>query len=92
MAKKKEKFVKVPKTEVKESVKTHVHDIFIIVEKNEQCFVALGDKIVSKNVFATVEEAKEYVDSKPWELIVNATCAVYEIVLKETAKNNKQSK
>lgn len=89
MAKEKEQgYDNKPKVEVTDSVKTHVHDTFIIVEKNNICFVAIGDKIVSREQFKSVEEAKAYIDSKPWELIINVTCAAYEIVLKQT-KNNK---
>lgn len=83
---KKEAYETKPKVQSTELVKTQQHDVFIIVEKNGQCLIALGDKIVSKNTFATIEEAQNYIDSKPWELIINATCAVWEIVVKQTQK------
>ena len=87
MAKKKEEgYETKPKVQSTELVKTHQHDVFIIVEKNGQCLIALGDKIISKCSFSTVEEAQNYIDSKPWELIINATCAVWEIVVKQTQK------
>lgn len=80
MAKKKEIYGVKPKVEVKEVSKTHNYQtIFTIVERNKNFNIAVGNKIVSKLTFVTLKEAKDYIDSKPYELIVNATCCIYEI-------------
>lgn len=93
MANKKTKdgeFSKEPKVEVTESVKTHQHDIFTIVEKNGNCLIAISNKIISKNSFASIEEAKEYIDSKPWELLINASCAIYDILMADKFNQTKK--
>lgn len=61
----------------------------IKVEEYDYCFnlvtdekgtrIAVGRNIVSDKVFETKEEAKKYIDSKPWGLIVAATHVCFKI-------------
>lgn len=69
-----------PKVEVKETSKVHEFEkIFTIVERNGNFNIAVGNKIVSKLTFVSLEETQDYINSKPWELIVNAVCCIYDL-------------
>ena len=59
---------------------------FAAIENNGVFKIVAGNTIISKNDFATLEEAKEYVDSKPYELIINISCYCMEQTLKENEK------
>lgn len=65
-----------------QTVKTEQYDIFTLVKKDRKVFVAVGNNIVTHSTFDRVEQAKKYIDSKPWELILN-TCAVMQSMLKQ---------
>lgn len=70
--------------EVVESNRTYQHeDLFVIVEQNGQFRIAVTNKIISNKVFGSLKEATNYIDSKPWELIVNVSCAIWDIIQKE---------
>ena len=56
-------------------------------DKNTLCVIALGNDRVSEKFFTSVEEAIQYVDTKPWELILNTT-----VVLMEKLNNVEQLK
>lgn len=64
-------------------------DIFLIVRNDKKFLIAITNQIVSRNVFDTVEEARAYIQSKPWELILNAT-AVMMKRLEELKQVNNQ--
>lgn len=88
MTKKKENYGKVPHVEVENTTKTEQYEtIFTLVERKEGVKIAVADKLISKLNFTNLEEAKQYIDSKPWELIVNATCLLYDLT--KNVKNNK---
>ena len=62
---------------------------FVLVEGADGWFVVMGEHIVSEKRFKTKNEAKRFVDSKPWELIVVGTCAYMKILEKLENDNNK---
>lgn len=69
-----------PKVEVTETAKTENYEtIFTLVTRNNKTRIAVTNKIISVKEFDTVKAAKEYIDSKPWELIVNATLVINDI-------------
>lgn len=78
----KEKLVKpqVLEVEQKEGVKTHQHDIFTIIEWKGVYRIALANKIISSKTFEKLNEARMYINRKPWELLINASVAVYDIL------------
>lgn len=82
MAKKEKNGTKYQEVEIKvtDQMKTHEKDIFLILEHNGVYLIALTNKIVSKSLFNTIEEAEAYIDSKPWELILNATAVMMNII------------
>lgn len=69
-----------PKITAKETTKVHQYlQVFTIVERNGNFNIAVGNKIITKKTFISIEDAENYIDSKPWELIVNATCCIYDL-------------
>lgn len=55
---------------------------FTVLERKEDnntlCVIALGNDRVSEKFFTSVEDAIQYVDSKPWELILNTTVVLMD--------------
>lgn len=47
-------------------------------EKTGVCKIILGNHLASNKEFDTVKEAQEYVNEKPWELIINLCGIMYE--------------
>ena len=66
----------IPKIEEFKTNQVEQEDLFLIVNKDGKYLIALTNKIVSKQQFETLEEARAYVQSKPWELILNATAVM----------------
>lgn len=78
-----------PKVKKTDTIKTEAYQvIFTLVTRNKETEIAVGNNIVSKIKFKSTKEAKNYIDSKPWELIVNTTCCIYDM----SEKINKQNK
>lgn len=61
-------------------------EIFQIVEQNKVFFIGVSNNLVTRNSFATAEEAKAYIDSKPWELIINVACICMDMSNKQNKK------
>lgn len=79
----------VKSTEKKQPQVEIYEDIFAIVEIQGNYGIGIAGKMVVNRPFATKEEAKAYIDSKPWELIINATCLIYDLGKEATAKATK---
>ena len=80
-----------PKVQVTENVKTETYnEIFTLVTQNKQTRIAIGRSIVSKMTFKTLKEAKNYIDQKPWELLINVICLVEEKAQEAKNSNNNQ--
>lgn len=64
--------------QVKEQESIQIHETstfpFIIVQKNDEFRIAVGDTYVSQEVFNTIEEAYDYLEKPTWEMIVNFIC------------------
>ena len=39
--------------------------------ENNETVIRLGGQLASKKTFDNVEEAKKYIESKPWDLLAN---------------------
>lgn len=87
-------YKKEPKVNVKEQVTytTEMYDVFTLVksDQEEKVMIAIGNNIVTRNTFKNTRTAKDYINSKPWDLILN-TCAIMQDMLKknEEMKNSK---
>lgn len=55
----------------------NVEEIFGIVKNGNHYLITVTNQIVSRRTFATVDEAKDYIKSKPWELILNTTAVMW---------------
>lgn len=62
--------------EKQQSVNYKEVEPFNIVEKDGEIFIVFGNSIVSKKRFKNFEEAEEYINSKPYEIIFATTCAI----------------
>lgn len=64
---------------------------FRVQKKNveeEKYVICIKDELASKEEFDTKEEAEQYIESKPWELIFNLN--VYTTLVLKTMKNEKK--
>lgn len=76
-----------PKIKVVETNKTEQYEEFFkLVTSNKLTRIACGNAIVSRLQFKSVKEAKSYIDSKPWELIINVTAYINDLLKKEQSK------
>lgn len=68
-------------------------EIFNLVrDENGKAVITVGQFVASAKKFDTFEQAEQYVNTKPWELIVNTSQIVnYYEKTKKTAKNAKKS-
>lgn len=68
-------------------------EIFNLVKDKEgKIRITVGKFVVSNKKFDTFEQAEKYVNSKPWELIINTSQVVnYYENTKETAKAGKEN-
>lgn len=82
MAEKKE-YSNTPK--VGEIKKTQIdnNELFMIVNKEDNYYVGILNHLISKRTFKSPEEAQEYIDSKPWELIFNVAGVIAEYAIDE---------
>lgn len=58
--------------------------------ENERWGLVMGDQLVSDQTFNDVDEAKEFVDSKPWSLMITAAY-IYTDFINKNINNLKPS-
>lgn len=78
MEEKKTEFTKEPKKSIIESTEVSQKEMFTIINHNGEFMIALGNQLVSKNVFDCREKTEHYIDQKPWELIFNSMAVLVE--------------
>lgn len=61
-------------------------EMFLIINRDGKYMIALTNQIVSKKQFETLEEAREYINSKPWELILNTAAVMAKFATTEEIK------
>lgn len=59
--------------------------IFDIVENGGNFYIGVAGKLVTPKNFSNAEEARIYIDSKPWDLIINVSCLCMDL-----SKTNKK--
>lgn len=84
MAEEKQNYTVQPKVEVTETVQTSGYDMFTLVTKDNKVMIAVADKIVCRQAFESERQAIEFIDSKPWELLVNVACVCFDLMNKQT--------
>lgn len=67
-----------------ETIKVHKaksKPFFIIereINENKTFEIAVGQEIISEKKFNSYDEAQRYIGSKPWEIIINLACLIYQ--------------
>lgn len=69
-------------TEVKKN-QLDVSGTFMIVNIEEKWRIGIANRWMTNKIFNTAKEAEEYIQSKPWDLIMNLAGTIAEYV-----KNN----
>lgn len=65
--------------------------IFVLVQDtNKKWHIAVGQKIISQKTFNSVKEADAYINSKPYELLINLFCLIQEMQRKNEIETNSQ--
>lgn len=74
-----------PEVTQTEKITTEIYrDIFVLVTRNEKTQIAIRNSIIWREEFESVQAAKDFIDDKPWGLIVNTV-----LFIAEDVKNNK---
>lgn len=64
------------------------HDLFNVFNHEDKWYIALGNQVVTRQIFDSKEEAYHYIDCKPWELIFNSVAVMYENLNKIAQNQN----
>lgn len=68
-------------------VHANEHPVFTYVEFEEnKVQICVGNNIMSSKVFKDLKAAKQYVGTKPWELIINLSALVAKNIQKDETK------
>lgn len=68
---KKEVYGNTPKVTKKTEIKVEQYDYcFNLLEDEKGVRIAVGNTVVTAQIFENMETAKNYIDSKPWALIM----------------------
>lgn len=59
--------------------------------ENNEIIIKLGGQLASKRTFDTVEEAKQYIESKPWDLLAILCIAMAETTLRTICEGEKNT-
>lgn len=60
--------------------------------ENNETVIRLGGQLASKRTFNNVEEAKEYIESKPWDLLAILSIAMAETTVRLIHESKEESK
>jgi hypothetical protein len=60
--------------------------------ENNETVIRLGGQLASKRTFDNVEEAKKYIESKPWDLLAILSIAMAETTFRAIHESKEESK
>lgn len=60
--------------------------------ENNETVIRLGGHLASKKTFDNVEEAKKYIESKPWDLLAVLSIAMAETTFRAIQELKEESK
>lgn len=60
--------------------------------ENYETVIRLGGQLASKKTFDNIEEAKKYIESKPWDLLAILSIAIAETTCKAICESKEESK
>lgn len=81
MTRKKEEYTNVPKTTEAVVSELDTTETFMIVNIEEKWRIGMNGTWMTKKTFKTKEEAQNYINEKPWELIMNLAGVIAEYVV-----------
>lgn len=61
--------------------------LFRIVRNEKEISIIMGDQVIKKG-FESIKDAEEYIDAKPWELILIAGAVYNEFITKIRKEND----
>ena len=83
MEKPKKEYTNTPKMGEVKKTELDENEVFLIVNVEDKYQIALGEHWVTKQIFNTPEEAQQYINQKPWELLMNMAAVMAKFVNKE---------
>lgn len=93
MKKKSQQFIEQPQVDNKELNGTEITNVenspFTIVKLEHDIIIAMGKDAVCTG-FPSIEEAKEYINQKPWQLMLTAAAIYTNHINKLIDKKNKE--
>jgi hypothetical protein len=60
--------------------------------ENNETVIRLGGQLASKKTFDNIEEAKQYIESKPWDLLAILSIAMAETTFRAIYESKKETK
>lgn len=60
--------------------------------ENNETVIKLGGQLASKKTFDNVEEAKQYIESKPWDLLAILSIAIAETTCRTIQESKQEPK
>lgn len=60
--------------------------------ENNETVIRLGGQLASKKTFDNVEEAKKYIESKPWDLLAILSIAMAETTFRAIYRSKEEPK
>lgn len=60
--------------------------------ENNETVIRLGGQLASKRTFDNIEEAKQYIESKPWDLLAILSIAMAETTFRAIYESKEESK
>ena len=67
----------------------HCELLAIVKTQNDKFIITSGKYRMSKHEFNTMEDAENYIMSRPWELIINLINIIYHYETEQTKSTNK---
>lgn len=85
----KKEYNNVPKQETKIQGSLDESGTFMVVNVEDKWRIGLNGRWLTKEIFASREEAQAYINTKPWELIMNLAGLVAEFTIWNDKQQNK---
>lgn len=68
-----------PEVKNEEKITTEIYrDIFVLVTRNDKTQIAIQNSIIWREEFESIQDAKDFIDEKPWGLIVNTVLFIQQ--------------
>lgn len=65
-------------------------EIFRLVKDKDGVKITLGNYLITRKVFKSFQQAEDYLNQKPYEILINVACLMAEKTCNELLKNEKK--